>query len=66
MEFKFRYVWIFPYAVLVSIPYFIEDIWDTLSNLYNNVSFEIGFLNAEYNTEDESESSETEESEKED
>jgi hypothetical protein len=68
MEFKFRYVWIFPYAVLVSMPYFIEDIWDTLCNLYNNVSFETMLLCKEYTTEDEdeSESSETEESEKED
>jgi hypothetical protein len=68
MEFKFRYVWIFPYAVLVSMPYFIEDIWDTLCNLYNNVSFETMFLYKEYATEDEDESgsSETEESEKED
>ena len=67
MEFKFRYLWIFPYAVLVSMPYFIEDIWDAFSCLYNNVSFETMFLCAEYATEDEDESeSGTEESEKED
>jgi len=67
MEFKFRYLWIFPYAVLVSMPYFIEDIWDTLCNLYNNVSFETMLLCKEYTTEDEDESeSGTEESEKED
>ena len=67
MEFKFRYLWIFPYAVLVSMPYFIEDIWDAFSCLYNNVSFETMFLCGEYATEDEDESeSGTEESEKED
>jgi len=67
MEFKFRYLWIFPYAVLVSMPCFIEDIWDSLSCLYNNVSLETMFLCAEYATEDEDESeSGTEESEKED
>ena len=67
MEFKFRYLWIFPYAVLVSMPYFIEDIWDALSCLYNDVSFETMFLCSECATEDEDESeSGTEESEKED
>jgi hypothetical protein len=67
MEFKFRYLWIFPYAVLVSMPYFIEDIWDAFSCLYNDVSLETMFLCAEYATGDEDESeSGTEESEKED
>ena len=68
MEFKFRYLWIFPYAVLVSMPYFIEDIWDAFSCLYNDVSLDTMFLCKEYATEDEDESgsSETEENEKED
>jgi len=67
MEFKFRYLWIFPYAVLVSMPCFIEDICDALSCLYNDVSLETMFLCAEYDTGDEDEpESGTEESEKED
>jgi len=65
MEFKFRYLWIFPYAVLVSMPYFIEDIWDALCCLYNDVSSETMLLCSECATEDEDESG-TEESEKED
>ena len=60
MEFKFRYLWIFPYAVLVSMPYFIEDIWDALCCLYNDVSSETMLLCSECATEDEDESSEKE------
>lgn len=66
MEFKFRYLWIFPCAVLSSLPYFVSDIWVSFAHLYNNVYLETSFLCEEYATDDESESSETEESDKED
>ena len=67
MEFKFRYLWIFPYAVLTSLPYFVSDVWYTFTHLYNNVGLETAFLCEEYATESEDESeSGTESSEKED
>lgn len=63
MEFKFRYLWIFPYAVLTSLPYFLGDVWYAFRHLYNNVELETTFLCEEYATESEDES---EQSEKED
>ena len=63
MEFKFRYLWIFPYAVLTSLPYFLGDVWYAFRHLYNNVDLETSFLCEKYATDDESE---TEESDKED
>lgn len=63
MEFKFRYLWIFPCAVLTSLPYFLGDVWYAFRHLYNNVELETIFLCEEYATDDEKE---TEESEKED
>jgi len=62
MEFKFRYLWIFPFAVLSSLPYFVSDIWVSFAHLYNNVYLETSFLCEEYATDE----SDTEESEKED
>ena len=62
MEFKFRYLWIFPCAVLSSLPYFVSDIWVSFAHLYNNVYLETSFLCEEYATDE----SDTEESEKED
>ena len=62
MEFKFRYMWIFPYAVLTSLPYFLGDVWYAFRHLYNNVELETTFLCEEYATDE----SETEESDKED
>ena len=41
---SFRYLWAFPYAVIVSLPYFANDLWAALEHLYNNVSFETMFL----------------------
>ena len=41
---SFRYLWAFPYAVIVSLPYFVNDLWAALEHLYNNVSFETMFL----------------------
>lgn len=60
MEFKFRYLWIFPYAVLTSLPYFLSDVWYAFRHLYNNVEMETTFLCEEYATESEDESSEKE------
>lgn len=55
MEFKFRYLWIFPYAVLTSLPYFISDIWDSFVHLYYSVDLETSFLCEKYATDDEKE-----------
>ena len=41
---SFRYLWAFPYADIVSLPYFVNDLWAALEHLYNNVSFETMFL----------------------
>ena len=41
---SFRYLWAFPYAVIVSLPYFVNDLWAALEHLYTNVSFETMFL----------------------
>ena len=38
---SFRYLWAFPYAVIVSLPYFANDLWAALEHLYNNVSVEL-------------------------
>lgn len=41
---SFRYLWAFPYAVIVSLPYFVNDLYAALEHLYNNVGFETMFL----------------------
>ena len=44
---SFRYLWAFPYAVIVSLPYFVNDLYAALEHLYNNVSVELVCLTCE-------------------
>ena len=35
--FPFRFLWKYPYATVISLPYFFSDIWEAFVHLSNNV-----------------------------
>jgi len=39
-----KYFWAVPYSIVVSLPFFVEDIFNAVVHLYNNVDVQMAFL----------------------
>lgn len=34
---RVRAIWVYPYAFMRSIPYFIQDMYNVFEHMYNNI-----------------------------
>jgi len=44
MRSRMHYLWAIPYSIVVSLPFFVNDILNALIHLYNNVDYQTACL----------------------